>query len=215
MIKKIIYILLLIIIFSANSVLAQMQEAYIQYNGYQYKFNPGDDAKFIKNANINLENALKTKNINDRVFYLQESMRYYFLLSLVKPDSIDAQIGLGRIYDEMLLDRYAKKHFFNAINFNSKNPKANMYFADFYYKRNELIPAVYYYKKSYESGYSSNYYVNYMLGTVYEKLADLETAKRYYARAMVLNTSKEQLPDKLRLLDDLNYSQSQYYLFKK
>ena len=43
----------------------------------------------------------------------------------------------------------------------------------------------------------------------------IETAKKYYSRAIALNSTPNQLPDKIRLLDELNYSQSQYYLFSK
>ncbi|MDD3435655.1 MAG: hypothetical protein PHC64_00730 [Candidatus Gastranaerophilales bacterium] len=214
MTKNIVYILIAFMI-CANAVFAQTQNAYVQYNGYEYEFKKGDELKFLNNADKNMQ-LYKTAQIpSEKTFYLQEAMRYYFLLSLINSGSIEAQIGLGRVYDEMKEDRFAKKHFFNAVNLNSKNPAANLYFADFYYKRDDLISAMYYYKTAYQNGYWNNYSLNYRLGEIYEKLADIETAKAFYFNASRLKQDNQELLDKIRMLDGLNYSQSQYYIFKK
>lgn len=210
MIKKITYILIFILLFTGFAF-ARTKDAYIQYNGYKYEFRPGDEIKFLNNADNNMLLYEKSGNQPNRRFYLQEAMRCYFLLSQINPGSVDAQIGLGRIYDEVKLDNLAKKHFFNALNFDNRNIAANLYFANFYYKRNDLIQALHYYKIAYESGYSSNYYLNYMLGSIYEKLADIESAKKFYAYALKLNSQdNNELRNKIRLLNELNYSQSQY-----
>lgn len=218
MIKKLLYILILSIIF-INPVLAKTQNAYLKYSGkydeHQYKFRPGDEEKFLKNADLNMILAERAKTNVDRKFYLQEAMHYYFLLEQVDKSSIEAQIGLGRVYDEMKFDRFAKEHFFHAYNFDNHNPKMNLYFGNFYYKRNDFVTAINYYKVAYQYGYSKNYFLNYMLGRTYEKLADIENAKKFYSTAFILNPKDTELANKIRLLDELNYSQSQYYLFRK
>lgn len=201
--------------FCVNFAFAETKDAYLRYNGYQYEFKPGDEVKFLKNATNNILLFEKSQKITDRVFYLQEAMRYYFLLSQINPKSVEAQIGLGRVYDEMKLDKYAKEHFFSALNFDNHNPSTNLHFANFYYKRNDLISALYYYKTAYNSGYATNYYLNYRLGNIYEKLADIESAKKFYAIALKLNPKSFELTNKIHQLDRLNYSQSQYYLFHK
>lgn len=214
MIKKLTYILIFIM-FCVNFAFAETKDAYLRYNGYQYEFKPGDEVKFLKNANNNISLSEKSQKITGRIFYLQEAMRYYFLLSQINPKSVDAQIGLGRVYDEMKLDKYAKEHFFNALNFDNHNPSTNLHFANFYYKRNDLISALYYYKTAYNSGYSANYYLNCRLGTIYEKLADIESAKKFYSTALKLNPKSLEIRNKIHQLDRLNYSQSQYYLLHK
>lgn len=214
MIKKLIYILIFFII-STATVQAETQDAYVEYNGIQYKFKQGDELKFKQNADNNMLAFEKAKNNNDKLFYIHEAMRYYFLLSQADSSSIDAQIGLGRVYDALRLDRYAKECFFNAFNIDSRNPKANLYFGDFYYKRSDLITALNYYNDAYKCGYSNNYYLNYQLGKVYEKLADIETAKKFYTNALRLNPKNNDLRNKIGLLEELNYSQSQYYLYRK
>lgn len=213
MIKKIIYILILIII-SANIVCAETENAYLQYSGYQYEFNPGDEIKFAKNADKYITLAEKTKSPTNQKFYLQEAMRYYFLLSQICPSSVEAQIGLGRVYDGMKQDRLAKKHFFNAFNLDNKNPKANYYFGNFYFARSDYINALNYYTIARRFGYIKSYYVNYKSGIIYEKLGDIDSAIRCYYIASKLNPGNKELKDKILLLDGLNYSHSQYYLFK-
>lgn len=218
MIKKLISItiyILILLITPVASAFGETQNAYLQYNGYQYKFKKGDDIKFSQNADKNMRLFENSQTNTDKMFYLQEALRYYFLLSQADANSINAQIGLGRVFDEANLDRYAKEHFFNAFNMDSHNPKMNLYFADFYYKRNDLINAIHYYNMSYKWGYSNNYYLNYQLGKVYEKLADIESAKKFYKIALKLNPQNNELRNKIGLLEDLNYSQSQYYLFKR
>lgn len=214
MIKKLTCIIT-IFIFSLNFASAQVQNAYVEYNGIPYTFKPGDDVKFLKQANIDMLLYDKYQTSTEKYIYLQDAMRYYFLLEKINPTSIEAQIGLARVYDEMNLDKYAKKHFFNALSFNSQNAKANFYFANYYYKRNDYINALNYYKLAYQYGYSKNYEVNYRLGVIYEKLADIQKSQEYYKYALRIKPKNEVLVNKIRLLDELNYGSSQYYLFRK
>lgn len=213
MIKTLIYILILTV-FWGNSAFAQIKSANINYSGFPYEFKQGDEVKFLNAANSNMILSEKSSILSKRIFYLQEAMRYYFMLAKANPKSIDAQIGLDRVYDEMRLDRFAKEHFFNAINFNSKNPNANFHFGNFYYKRKDLITALYYYKISYSNGYAGNYHLNYLMGSTYEKLADIKAAKNFYFNAVKLNPNDTELRDKIRLIDELDYSQLQHYSFK-
>lgn len=53
------------------------------------------------------------------------------------------------------------------------------------------------------------------MGIIYEKLADIQNAIAYYKRALAIEPNNTELYEKIRLLDDLNYSESQYYLFMK
>jgi len=213
MIKKTIYILILILI-SAHVVFAETENAFLEYNGYKYEFQPGDEVKFLNKASQNLMLAEKTKSANNKRFFLNESMRYYFLLSQIDSKSVEAQIGLGRVYDEMKMDKYAQKHFYNAFNLDTKNPKANYYFGNYYFARGDYINAQNYYNIAYRFGYVKSYQLNYKLAIVYEKLGDIESATKYYHQASKLNPKNSEIRKKIRTLNELNYSHSQYYLFK-
>jgi len=214
MIKKLIYIIIILLI-SVAPTLAETENAYVQYSGYDYAFQPGDELKFEANANKNMNLYDKSRDNTKKMFYLKEALRYYFLLSKIQPNSVEAHVGLGRIYDELQLDRYSKEHFFLAYNLDNQNAKMNFYFGNFYYKRSDFITALEYYKPAYKNGYSNSYFLNNRLGNLYEKLADIETAKFYYKKALKINSHDSNLKDKIHSLDDLNYTQSQYYLFKK
>lgn len=214
MIKKLIYIIILFIILTVP-VFAKVQKASVKYEDAQYAFKSGDEGKFLKRADDNMELYEKSILEMDRNYYLEQAMRYYFLVDKVNKSSIDAQIGLGRVYDAMNQDKLAKKCFFRAYNFDKNNPKLNLYIANYYYKRNDLVEAFHYYDIAYKHGFSNNYYLNYRMGLLHEKLADLETAKNFYLKAYNLNTKALDLAGKIRSLDKVNYSQSQYYLFHK
>lgn len=214
MIKKLILILILFIILGGD-VSAHTQSGHADYNIYQYAFKQEEVKKFIKLAEDDMktwENSIIKLN---RDYYLNEAMRYYFLISKVDKGSMDANIGLGRIYDELKQDKLALKHFYLAYNIDNTSPKLNYYFGNYYYKRNDLVKADFHYKRAYEKGYAQNFDLNYRLGNLYEKLADIENSKAYYTKALKINPKNPELANKIRLLDELNYSSSQYYLFKK
>lgn len=214
MLKKLILILILILTqVSINAVFAQTQTGGVEYDGYYYTFEPGSAKKFLSNANRNYALFEHAQTPIDKNFYIHEAMRYYFLLSQADKTSLEANIGLGRVYDAMKLDSYAKKHLFTSLNLAYTNPRPNFYFANFYYDRGDLINAQYYYMRAYNYGYSKRPDLNYRLGVIYEKLADIESAIKYYRKAATLGCKEADLYDKIQMLGGLNYNESQYYLF--
>lgn len=218
MIKKLIYILILFIL-PFNFAFSKTQKGYVDYNPNKHSLpsqnKARNEAKYLKEADANIKKWENSQTDLDKKFYLQEAMRYYYLAQQANINNIDAHVGLGRVYDAMNIDKFAEEHFFTALNFNDKNPRVNFYFAKFYNSRNDYLTAVYYYKRAYDFGLSKNYELNYNLGIIYEKLADIESAKKFYANALALKPKNLELADKIRLLDELNYGESQYYLFIK
>ena len=115
MIKKLIYIIILFI-FCSNLTFAQ-ESGTIEYNNHLYKFKKGDEFKFLSKANNNMLMFENAKTASDKNLYLQNAMLNYFLLSKVTPSSIEAQIGLAKIYDELKLDSLAKKTLLQSTKF--------------------------------------------------------------------------------------------------
>ena len=211
MIKKLIYILILSISF-ANIALATTQRAHIS-NRNMYDFSHCDIKIIIKNADLSMrkwENATKQA---DKDFYLEQAMRNYYLATCINYTKIDALTGLARVYTIMDKDKLAKEYYFKALSIDPYNPRANFYFADYYFGENDFIKSLFHYKMAYEHGYSKNFVLNYRLGVIYEKLADLESSKKFYQNALLINRNNSNLAEKIRLLDELNYDTSQYYLF--
>lgn len=187
----------------------------IEYNVYGYRFNNGDEQVFLRKADASLNQALTAKSDPEKKKYLQDSMRYYFLVTKINSSSINAQIGLGKIYDEMNLDKLSLEHFYKAYNINKDNPELNLSFGDYYFKRKYYTQAVKHYQKAYQLGYYKNFFLNYKMGLIYEKLGDLDKSRSFYANALRLDSKNKELKKKIHLLDDLNYRDSQYYLFVK
>lgn len=218
MIKKIIYILILFIIcinFLFIQAFAVTQKGQIENDSDIYAPKNYDVNEVVKSANASMLLWEKSFTDSDKKFFLEKAMRNYYLATKIDGSIIEANIGLARVYDSMKLDRLAKEYFFKARNLDPYNPKTNFYFANFYFTRNDFLKALYYYKYAYEHGFSNNYDTNYQMAVIYEKIADINTAKTFYLKALNLKPTNTTLADKIRLLDDLNYSESQYYLFMR
>ena len=214
MIKKLIFIIILFIS-CADFASAQPQNAHLEYNSSHYSYKNFNLKKVLKTADANMLSFQKSSNQFDQIKYLNLAMKNYFIATKLDKGAIEGDIGLGRVYDAMNLDTLAKEHFYKSINIETYNPKSNFYFGNFYFRRNEFLSALFYYKIAHNNGYSNKYELNYRLGVIYEKLADIETAKLFYKKALRLKPTNVDLYEKIRLLDDLNYGNSQYYLFRK
>lgn len=214
MIKKLTYILILLS-FCSDLAFAQPQKAGIEYSRKPYESIYSDANKSLRTARSNMllwENAVQK---SQKKMYLEQAMRFYYLAIKSDNSLIEAHVGMARIYDSMDMDRYAKEYFYKALNISPNDASANLYFGNFYYRRDDFLNALKYYKMAYKNVGSNSYELNYRLGTIYEKLADIETAIAFYSQALRIKPDDKTLFEKIRLLDELNYADSQYYLFKK
>ncbi len=212
MIKKLLYFLILFII-PIHSYATEFAGA--EYNIYGYNLKPDDcriytqkGDKFLKKYDSTYDKKLKAE-------YLKEALKNYYLATKAHNDCFEAKIGLGRIYDEMKLDKYAKEQFFFAYNVNSSNPELNYRFGNFYYKRQYLTKARFHYEIAYKNGYANNYDLNYKMANTYSQLANAEKAA--FHRKKADNIRKKELGEanKIHSLDDNNSNNTQYYLFVK
>ncbi len=142
--------------------------------------------------------------------YLNSAMQKYYILSQINPSDIDAYIKLGKIYDEKNISELAKNCFYKALNMNKETAMANFYFGDYYYKRNDYKKALYYYKIAYNNGAAKTYDFNLKLAIIYEKLADLSNAKKFYEISYNMKADNK-IGEKIQLLNELNYDKSDYY----
>ena len=142
--------------------------------------------------------------------YLNSAMQKYYILTQINPSDTDAYIKLGKIYDEKNISELAKNCFYKALNISKEAALANLYFGDYYYKRNDYKKALYYYKIAYNNGISKTYDFNLKLATIYEKLADLSNAKKFYEISYNMKADNK-VGEKIQLLNELNYDKSDYY----
>ena len=128
--------------------------------------------------------ALKTKELNENMTY---ALNLYSLLSDAYPENIAYPLHLGKLYETLGKDRYAKGMYSRAVGINQSRPEPYFYLGDFYYKKEQYRKALKYYIKAYDNGYSNNYPTLEKIGKIYQKFGDTEKALHYLQCASTLN----------------------------
>jgi hypothetical protein len=204
-----IFILITALFLTINTSFA-VQSGEVEYNSVLFDYSKLDFAKIQKEADTYFALAKKSNTPESREQYFNDASGKYYILTKVDNTKIQPYIQLGRIYDEKNKPRLAKENFCKAININYKDPTANYYFGEFFYKRNEYKKALHHFNVAYDNGLRNNYTLNLKLATIYEKFADLSNAKKFYDVSYSMRPSTE-LQNKIRSLDEQEYSQSGYY----
>lgn len=163
------------------------------YSYYPNKYSISDTSFLIKQANDNLRLYELAEEPDKKAKYLKQALRDFYICSKVDASNIDAHIGLGKIYDEMGIDKYAKMEFNFAYNIDNKNPKLNYRYGDFYYKRRQLSLAQLYFERAYSLGYSKNIDLNVKMSKAYIKLAQPQKAEEHLKIANELTKDKVKL----------------------
>ena len=169
-----------------------------EYKGSaQYSYTKNNISVFLKKAdeNLRLYEASDEKSLKEK--YLKEALRYYYICTKSDFKNVDAHIGLGKVYDEMGVDKYAKMEFNSAYNINNKNPKLNYRYGDFYYKRNQLSMAQHYFSRAYQLGYAKNYDLNVKMSKAYVKLAEPQKAQEHMKIANEIMMAQKQQKTKV------------------
>jgi len=199
----------IILCFTINTSFA-VQSGKIEYNSVLFDYKKLNYTQIQKEADNFFAMSQKSKTPESREQFLESASGKYYILTKVDNTKIQPYIQLGRIYDEKNKPRLAKENFCKAININFKDPAANYYYGEFFYKRNEYKKALQHYNIAYNNGYQNKYTLNLRLATIYEKFADLSNAKKFYDVSYSMKPSTE-LQKKIRSLDVQEYKKSGYY----
>lgn len=162
-------------------------------------------------ADYYLDTAMSTTDESTKRVLLETAAGKYFLLSKINPQAVTPYVQLARIYDITGKDKYAKEYFYRATNIENLSPFANFYFGEYYFRRDDFRRALRYYLIAYENGYNNIYELNLRLAVIYEKIGDLENAKRYYTIASSIDSSQTEVLTKIEQLNQLKYGESEYY----
>ena len=131
---------------------------------------------------------------------MTQALNLYTILQNVNPENIEYSVNLGRLYEKIGKDRYAKGNFSRAIGINSSNPEPYFYFGEYYYKKTSYRKALKYYNQAYKNGYESNYDLIYKIGDIYEKLGDSRSALKYLKDAEQQSPNPE-LSEKIKRVE--------------
>lgn len=183
----------------------------LEYDDNRVNYSLIDPEPIQTEADFYLDTALAVDEEQTRQKLLEFAAGKYFLLSKINPQAITPYVQLARIYDITKHDRYAKEYFYRATNLENLNPFANFYFGEYYFRRDDYKKALKYYLIAYQNGYDNIYDLNVRLAVIYEKVGDLENAKKYYTAAGVLDSSQTDILNKIEEINRLNYDKSEYY----
>ena len=203
--KKLLYLCISLLIFVLPSF--SIEKGSVKYEDNLMDYSVLDGQKILEEADGYFEQYETTKDPK----YLSTAMGKYYMVTKIYPVEIYPMVQLARTYDEKKLDRFAKEYFSICYDINKKDPYLNYYLGDFYFKRDDYKRALRYFKRAYENGYSEYFDLNLKIATIYEKFADLLTAKYYYEKAFSLDRTNTNLKDKALQIESLNYGNSGYY----
>lgn len=183
----------------------------VKYNNTFIDYSVIDKESKTKLADFYFNQALNSKNKEEKLKFLQQASGEYFILNQIEPDNLYPIVQLARIYDYENKNSYAKAYFFRALKIDKLNASTNFYFGDYYYTRDEYRRALYFYNKAFENGFKENYEVVIRMAIMYEKLGDLLRANQYYKKAFLLQPSNNEIASKIRYIESIKYKNTGYY----
>lgn len=134
-----------------------------------------NETDFINQGNSFLEQAISNQYPELNSMYLLKAQYYFYVASKNTPPSVDALIGLGRVYTLQNKQEDAKNTLFEAYSLDPYNADANFYFAEFWYKYSDFKTALKYYIKAYTLNYKDRTTNYEMIKKCYAKLGDEES----------------------------------------
>jgi len=120
--------------------------------------------------------AAGTKEINEN---MTAALNLYTMLTNAYPDNIQYAIKLGKLYEMIGKDRYAKGQYFKAISIDSEQPEPYFCLGEYYYSKEQYRKALKFYLKAYDKGYSTQPITKEKLNLIYKKFGDTEKASKY------------------------------------
>ena len=141
---------------------------------------------------------------------MTQAMNLYSILSNAYPDNIIYALKLGRLYETIGKDRYAKGQYYRGMGINQTRPEPYYYLGSYFYKKEQLRKALKYYNKAYEYGYSNHYQMLKDMGNIYQKLGDTEKSLQYFQCAYSLNPD-EDLDKTVKEIKNADCVNKEYY----
>ena len=158
-------------------------------------------------ADFFYNSALKSKTLNDDMTF---ALNLYTVLTNIEPENIYYALKLGKLYDVIGKNRYAKGQYYHAMGLDQKRPEPYYYLGDFYYDREQYKKALKFYQKAYENGYTSHYHTLYKMGDIYQKFGDTKSALQYLEAASSFS-SEDALREKLIQVKNADSVNKEFY----
>ena len=151
--------------------------------------------------------AINSKKLNDD---MTSALVLYTILTKKDPENMIYALHLGKLYDVIGKDRYAKEYYYQAMGLDQKRPEPYYYLGDYFYDREQYRKALKFYQRAYDCGYSTHYSTLYKLGDIYQKFGDTQNSIKYLQSAYTLSPNEE-LSTKLIDVENVNKSNKEFY----
>ena len=166
-----------------------------------------NQSKLEEKADFYYTPALKSKKLDENMTY---ALNLYTILSNAYPDNITYALRLGKLYDVLRKDRYARGQYYRAMGINKSRPEPYYYLGDYFYNREQYRKALKFYEKAYDNGYSNHYPTLDKIGTIYQKFGDTEKSLQYFQCASTLSPNSE-LDKKIQEVKNANNTDNEFY----
>ncbi|MBQ2644881.1 hypothetical protein IJG14_04825 [bacterium] len=140
--------------------------------------------KYLQEAMSETEEARKRYKVKKAYRYYKEYLKFY-------PDNIDGLLGAGAMATYLGKEEDAKNILMQAYATYPKNPDVHKALGDYSFKFSNYNNAIEYYNLSLSSGNLEDYATNLATAVCYEKLGDIESAKKYFKFSQYLNPDSE------------------------
>ena len=151
--------------------------------------------------------ALAAKVLNDD---MTSALYLYTMLKNIAPDNMSYALRLGKLYDVLRKDKYAKGEYYRALGLNQSRPEPYFYLGSFYYDREQYKRALKFYQKAYDRGYQKNYRLLYNMGDIYQKFGDTKKALQFLEDASNIEPSID-LDLKIQQVKNSDSNNKEYY----
>jgi len=168
--------------------------------------NPADISFKLLLADIYLEDFLKNKtklNEEEKQTLLNRSLNNYKQGSNLSPNDADIHIKLAKVYLELEKTAKAYDELLIADELGNKDTK-NLYFlADFYFKKENYGKAVKILQRPELYNQNKSAKAHLLLAEIYEKLGDIENAKKEYSIALKITPKDKTITENLQRLTEM------------
>ena len=158
-------------------------------------------------AEFYYSSAINSKKFNED---MTSALVLYTILVHKAPDNTIYTVRLGKLYDIIGKDRFAKGNYYQAMGLNQKRPEPYFYLGEYYYDREQYKKALKFYKRAFDNGYSSHYMTLYKIGDIYQKLGDTQNALKHLKCASEIESNAE-LNEKIHIIETADNFNKEYY----
>ncbi len=168
----------------------------LAYNYYLWSNeNPESSQVLLKNANKAIKKALEIDKYNAQIYTTLglleiENKNYDKALSAfqkaldINPQDADAYVNLGILYTRLNKPELAIKQFERAISLDTKSPRAYKSLGKMLAESRQYRQAIHFIEKGQFYDIYMTYKVHFLLGLMYEKLANHEKAIEEYTKTL-------------------------------